>query len=131
MIAAHPKGSPAIGDEQRTAFRRQVLEPFPLDTEPVLVHRVVEPAAQRAQVLAAAPVIDIGTPRRILGLGSDHLGPRHLHELAAARAQDPVGARGAAGVRLQPVPRGEIDDDVLRIGCGLALGLGRLRHGFR
>ena len=43
----------------------------------------------------------------------DHLGPRHLHELAAARPQDPVGARG---VRLQPVPRGEIDDDVPRIG---------------
>ena len=35
-------------------------KPFPLDPEPVRVDRVVEPPGERAEVLAAAPRVDVG-----------------------------------------------------------------------
>ncbi len=51
-----------IGDQERAAGLREVLESFPLDPEPVLVDRVERAPGQRAEVLAAAPPVDVGTP---------------------------------------------------------------------
>ena len=49
-----------VRDEQRAAFLGQVLESLPLDAEPVRVDRVVDAARQRADLLAAAPTVDVG-----------------------------------------------------------------------
>ena len=51
-----------VGDEEGTTFGGDLLQSFPLDPEPVAVHRVVETAHDRAHVLASAPLIDVGTP---------------------------------------------------------------------
>ena len=47
-----------VGDEQRAALERDVLEALPLGPQPVAVHRVVERAGERAHGLAAAPGVD-------------------------------------------------------------------------
>ena len=48
-------GARVVGDEQRAAGLGQPVEVLPLDPEPVLVERVVEAAAERPEVFAAAP----------------------------------------------------------------------------
>ena len=73
-----------FGDEQRAAGSREVLEAFPLGAEPVPVDRVVEPPGQGAEVLAAAPMVDIGTPSRVdVVVGLLDLGVGHLHQFPA------------------------------------------------
>ena len=62
MIAGASGGiAPAwLATMQRAAGFGQPVEVLPLDAEPVLVDRVVEPAGQLAEVLAAAPGVDVG-----------------------------------------------------------------------
>ena len=65
MIAGASDGmAPAwFDDEQRAAVGGDLLEALPLDAEPVLVDRVVEPAGDLAHVLGAAPLVDVGAAR--------------------------------------------------------------------
>ena len=52
-----------VGDEQGAAGFGQPVEVLPLDAEPVLVERVVEPARHLPEVLAATPGVDVGAAR--------------------------------------------------------------------
>ena len=97
LDAVHDRGgvgrnrAGVIGHEERAALGGQMFEALPLGAKPVAVHRVVEPARQRTQVLAASPVIDVAEAGFIaLRLGR-WLGPRHLHDLAARRREDRFG----------------------------------------
>ncbi len=47
-----------VGDEQRAAFERDVLEALPLGAQPVAVDGFVEGAGERAHGLAPAPRVD-------------------------------------------------------------------------
>ena len=69
LDAVHDRGrvgrdrARVIGDEQGAAGLGQAVEVLPLDPEPVLVERVVEPAGHLPEVLAAAPGVDVGPAR--------------------------------------------------------------------
>ena len=102
-----------VGDEQRAALGRDLLEALPLDAEPVLVDRVVDAAGQRAEVLAAAPLVDVGAARvlvdgavlagragrgrgrrRRVGLGEVEVGVRRRRDLDGTGRFRRVGAVG-------------------------------------
>ena len=67
-------GAGVVGDEQSAAVVGDLLQPLPLDPEPVAVHRVVEAADDGAHVLGAAPFVDVRSPGRI-GSAVVRLGP--------------------------------------------------------
>ena len=56
-------GAGVVGDEQRAALGRDVLEALPLGPEPAFVDRIVQPAGHRPHVLGAAPLVDVALPR--------------------------------------------------------------------
>ena len=80
-----------VGDQQRTAFEGDVLEPLPLGAEPVAVDRVVQRAGEGAHGLAPAPGVDVGAT---LVEGD---------RLVGGEVPGPVDGR--VGVRRRPRPR--------------------------
>ena len=75
-----------VRDQQRAALAGDVLEAFPLGPEPVLVDRVVDRARERAQVLAAAPRVDVAAPDAlVLGLEVEPLGAGCGHQREPGR----------------------------------------------
>ena len=94
----------------------KVLEPFPLDAEPVRVDRVEHAACERAEMLAATPAVDIGTADvRRRGL-RDRGGDRH--ELDDAD-------------RIRGIDLGEVDVGMGRgrdLQCSFGCALGSVGH---
>ena len=75
-----------VRDQQRATFAGDVLEPFPLGAEPVLVDRVVDLARERPEVLAAAPGVDVApADALVLGLEVEPLRPGRGNEGEAGR----------------------------------------------
>ena len=68
-----------IGDEQGAAFFGQELEAFPLDAEPMLVHRLECAAGECAEMLAPTPLVDVGAADLLDGFRRQ---PRERNELA-------------------------------------------------
>ena len=112
MIAGASGGiAPAwLATMQRAAGLGEAVEVLPLDAEPVLVDRVVQPPGHLAQVLAAAPRVDVGAAevgvrpapgsaareRDEVAGAVEHRGLGHQIEIRARRVGD-VGALGEIG----------------------------------
>src|SRR6266849_5605101 len=96
-----------VGDEEGATIGGDLLQAFPLDAEELAVQRVVEAAGQLADVLGAAPLVDIALPGVVEGFGFRRA--RQMDERAPRLSRDPFPTRhaqsltGISGGRSRPI----------------------------